>query len=96
MAIDDTTQLANVVVLTYETQATKMGLVLWFVVLFDGKRSTCWRVLSHNGSASSSRLRREASSALGLTPKRTRSYIRQTNGNTSESLRYFRRSGIIQ
>ena len=80
MAIDDATRLAYVEVLPDEKQATTVGFLLRAVAWFDGQGISCRRVLSDNGSAYRSRPWREACSALGLIPKRTRRYTPRNNG----------------
>ena len=80
VAIDDATRLAYVEVLPDQKQATTVGFLMWAVAWFDGQGISCKRVLSDNGSAYRSRPWREACSALGLTPKRTRPYTPRTNG----------------
>jgi len=80
VAIDDATRLAYVQVLPDKNQATTVGFLLRAVAWFDGQGISCNRVLSDNGSAYRSKPWREACSALGLTPKRTRPYTPRTNG----------------
>ena len=80
MAIDDATRLVYVEVLPDEKQATTVGFLLRAVAWFDGQGISCRRVLSDNGSAYRSRPWREAYSALGLIPKRTRRYTPRNNG----------------
>ena len=80
MAIDDATRLVYVEVLPDEKQATTVGFLLRAVAWFDCQGISCRRVLSDNGSAYRSRPWREACSALGLIPKRTRRYTPRNNG----------------
>jgi transposase InsO family protein len=104
VAIDDATRLAYVEVLPDEKQATTVGFLLRAVAWFDGQGISCKRVLSDNGSAYRSKPWREACSALGLTPKRTRPYTPRTNGKaeryglrpTSSTSRPCWRSGRIR
>jgi transposase InsO family protein len=51
------------------------------------KGISCRRVLSDNGSAYRSKPWREACSALGLTPKRTRPYTPRTNGKAERFIK---------
>jgi len=57
------------------------------VAWFDGQGIRCKRVLSDNGSAYRSRRWREACSALGLMPKRTRPYTPRTNGKAERFIK---------
>ena len=87
VAIDDATRLAYVEVLPDEKQATTVGFLLRAVAWFDGQGISCKRVLSDNGSAYRSKPWREACSALGLTPKRTRPYTPRTNGKAERFIK---------
>jgi len=87
VAIDDATRLAYVEVLPDEKQATTVGFLLRAVAWFDSQGIRCKRVLSDNGSAYRSRPWREACSALGLTPKRTRPYTPRTNGKAERFIK---------
>ena len=68
-------------------QATTVGSLLRAVAWFDAQGITCGRVLSDNGIAYRSRPWREAYSALGLTPKRTRPYTPRTNGKAERFIK---------
>jgi hypothetical protein len=70
-----------------EKQATTVGFLLRAVAWFDGQVISCKRVLSDNGSAYRSKPWREACSALGLTPKRTRPYTPRTNGEAERFIK---------
>ena len=87
VAIDDATLLAYVEVLPDEKQATTVGFLLRAVAWFDSQGFSCKRVLSDNGSAYRSRPWREACSALGLIPKRTRPYTPRTNGKAERFIK---------
>jgi hypothetical protein len=87
VAIDDATQLSYVEVLPDEKQATTVGFLVRAVPWFDGQGISCKRVLSDNSSAYRSRPWREACSALGLTPKRTRLYTPRTNGKAERFIK---------
>jgi len=87
VAIEDATRLAYVEVLPDEKQATTVGFLLRAVAWFVGQGISCKRVGSDNGSAYRSKTWREASSALGLTPKRTRPYTPRTNGKAERFIK---------
>jgi transposase InsO family protein len=87
VAIDDATRLAYVEVLPDEKQATTVGFLLRAVAWFDAQGITCRRFLSDNSSAYRSKPWREACSALGLTPKRTRPYTPRTNGKAERFIK---------
>lgn len=74
-------------VLADEKQATTVGFLLRAVAWFNSQGISCTRVLSDNGSAYRSKPWREACSALGLTPKRTRPYTPRTNGKAERLIK---------
>jgi transposase InsO family protein len=80
--IDDHSSVAYAEIHDDETAATAIGVLHRAVAWFAARGVTVQRVLSDNGSAYRSHARRDACAELGITPKRTRSYRRQTNGKT--------------
>lgn len=78
--IDDHSRVAYIEIHTDETAATAIGVLHRAVAWFAERGITVERVLSDNGSAYRSHAWRDACTALGITPKRTRPYRPQTNG----------------
>jgi transposase InsO family protein len=68
-------------------QATNVCFLQRAVVWFDGKGITCKRVLSDNSTANRSKPWRDACSALGLKPKRTRMCIPRTNDKAEQLIK---------
>ena len=78
--IDDHSRLAYVEIRTNEKAVTAIEVLQHAVAWFAEHGLTVERVLSDNGSAYRSYAWRDACTALGITPKRTRPYRPQTNG----------------
>jgi transposase InsO family protein len=78
--IDDHSRLAYAEICTDERAATAIGVMQRAVAWFADHGVSVERVLSDNGSAYKSYAWRDACAELGITPKRTRPYRPQTNG----------------
>ena len=78
--IDDHSRVAYVEICTDEQAATAIGVLQRAVTWFADRGVAVERVLSDNGSAYRSHAWRDACTALGVQPKRTRPYRPQTNG----------------
>jgi transposase InsO family protein len=77
--VDDHSRVAYVEICADETADTAIGVLQRAIAWFAGRGVTVERVLSDNGSAYRSYAWRDACTALGVTPKRTRPYRPQTN-----------------
>jgi transposase InsO family protein len=78
--IDDHSRVAYAEIHADETSDTAIGVLRRAVAWFAARGVTVERVLSDNGSAYRSHAWRDACTALGIRPKRTRPYRPQTNG----------------
>ena len=78
--LDDHSRMAYAEICSDEKAATAIGVLQRAVAWFTDHGVTVERVLSDNGSAYRSSAWRDACTALGITPKRTRPYRPQTNG----------------
>jgi transposase InsO family protein len=78
--VDDHSRLAYVEIWADEKAETAIGVLQRAVDWFADRGVTVERVLSDNGSCYRSYAWRDACTALGITPKRTRPYRPQTNG----------------
>lgn len=80
-AIDDHSRMAYAEIHSDEKATTAIAVLRRAVAWFAEHRVTVERVLSDNGSAYRSYAWRDACAELQITPKRTRLYRPQTNGN---------------
>jgi transposase InsO family protein len=78
--IDDHSRVAYVEICADEKATTAVGVLHRAVAWFAERGVAVERVLSDNGSCYRSEAWRQACTALGITPKRTRPYRPQTNG----------------
>ncbi|MEV6134864.1 IS481 family transposase [Nocardia sp. NPDC051990] len=78
--IDDYSRVAYAEVHDDETAITAASVLERAVTWFAQRGTAVERVLSDNGGAYRSHLRRDTCAALGIKPKRTRPYRPQTNG----------------
>ena len=83
--IDDHSRVAYVEIGADETAQTAIGVLRRAVAWFAERGVHVERVLSDNGSCYKAYAWRDACTALGITPKRTRPYRPQTNGRSSDS-----------
>jgi transposase InsO family protein len=93
--IDDHSRVAYAEIWADEKAATAIAVLQRAVAWFADHGVSVERVLSDNGSAYRSYAWRDACTALGIAPKRTRPYRPQTNGKIcEESAVVLHRSGL--
>ena len=86
VAIDDFSRVTYAEIHSDEQATTVVGFLQRAVAWFALRGVTVQRVLTDNGSAYVSKHFRQACSALGITPKRTRPYTPRTNGKAERMI----------